>query len=114
MLTLVIDATGNLKAINDAFRWIAHGGRYVIVGLQRDHICFSHPEFHKREATLMSSRNATNADFDFVIHNIKAKRIDVNKFITDRIPFHKLDKEFPTLLDPARGVVKAVIDIVDE
>jgi threonine dehydrogenase-like Zn-dependent dehydrogenase len=114
MPTLVMDATGNLNAINGGFRWIAHGGRFVLVGLQKDQICFSHPEFHKREATLMSSRNATNADFDFVIHNIKAKRIDVNKFITDRIPFHKLEKEFPTLLDPARGVVKAVIDMVGE
>lgn len=114
MPTLVIDATGNLKAITDGFRWIAHGGRYVLVGLQRDNICFSHPEFHKREATLMSSRNATSADFDFVIHNIKAKRIDVDKFITDKIPFTMLDKEFPTLLDPDRRVVKAVIDIVGE
>lgn len=113
MPTLVVDATGNLNAINDGFRWIAHGGRYVLVGLQKDQISFSHPEFHKREATVMSSRNATNADFDFVIHHMKARRIEVDKFITDKIPFGKLESEFPSLLDPERGVVKAVIDMVD-
>jgi 2-desacetyl-2-hydroxyethyl bacteriochlorophyllide A dehydrogenase len=111
MPTLVIDATGNIKAINGGFNWIAHGGRYVLVGLQGSEVSFSHPEFHKREATLMSSRNATKADFDFVIDNIKAKRIDVNKFITHTIPFDSADQEFPTLLDPGRGVVKAVIEM---
>src|SRR5690606_19291815 len=55
----VIDATGSLTAINQGFQYIAHGGNYVLVGLQKGEIAFSHPEFHKREATLMSSRNAT-------------------------------------------------------
>jgi 2-desacetyl-2-hydroxyethyl bacteriochlorophyllide A dehydrogenase len=114
MPTLILDATGNLKAINDGFNWIAHGGRFVLVGLQRNEISFSHPEFHKREATLMSSRNATKADFDFVIRNIKIKQINVNKFITHIIPFGKVRDEFPTLTDPDRGVVKAVINMVDD
>ncbi len=63
MPTVVIDATGNLKAINNAFQYMAHGARYVLIGLQKGEIRFSHPEFHKREATVMSSRNATRADF---------------------------------------------------
>ena len=33
MPTVVIDATGNLKAINSAFQYMAHGARYVLVGL---------------------------------------------------------------------------------
>ena len=57
MPTVVIDATGSRKAINDGFQYLAHGGRYVLVGLQKGEVQFSHPEFHKREATLMSSRN---------------------------------------------------------
>src|SRR5436189_4830231 len=64
MPTVVIDATGNLKAINDAFNYMAHGGRYILIGLQKENISFSHPEFHKRETTLMSSRNATRLNFE--------------------------------------------------
>ena len=56
---VVIDATGGLKAINNAFQYMAHGARYVLIGLQKGDIFFSRPEFHKREGTLMSSRNAT-------------------------------------------------------
>src|SRR6185503_6743165 len=64
MPTVVIDATGNQSAVNGAFQYLAHGGRLVLIGLQKGEISFSHPEFHKREATLMSSRNATRADFE--------------------------------------------------
>ena len=35
MPTVVIDATGNLGAINKAFQYLSHGGRYVLVGLQK-------------------------------------------------------------------------------
>src|SRR5665811_430379 len=54
MPTVVIDATGSQKAINNALQYLAHGGRFVLIGLQKEEICFSHPEFHKRETTLMS------------------------------------------------------------
>ncbi|HLI92607.1 MAG TPA: zinc-binding alcohol dehydrogenase family protein, partial [Puia sp.] len=67
MPTVVVDATGSLQAINRAFEYMAAGGRYVLVGLQKGEIGFSHPEFHKREGTLMSSRNATREDFDRVM-----------------------------------------------
>src|SRR5690242_2322890 len=59
MPSVVIDATGNQTAINNSFRYMSHGGRYILIGLQKDNITFQHPEFHKREGTLMSSRNAT-------------------------------------------------------
>src|SRR5690606_20117740 len=52
MPTVVIDCTGNVKAINNAFQYMAHGARFVLIGLQKNEIIFSHPEFHKREATL--------------------------------------------------------------
>jgi threonine dehydrogenase-like Zn-dependent dehydrogenase len=71
MPTVVIDATGSQKAINNGFNYLAHGGRYVLVGLQKGDLIVSHPEFHKREATLMSSRNATREDFEQVIQAIK-------------------------------------------
>ncbi len=71
----VIDATGSLTAINQGFQYIAHGGNYVLVGLQKGEIAFSHPEFHKREATLMSSRNATREDFDQVLDAMAAGQI---------------------------------------
>ena len=111
MPTLVIDATGNQKAINQAFQYMAHGGRYVLVGLQKNDVTFSHPEFHKREGTLMSSRNATKADFEFVMNALKLKQIDESKFLTHTIAFLQVKAEFASLLQPEKGVIKAIIDL---
>jgi len=112
MPTVVIDATGNLKAINNAFQYLSHGGRYVLVGLQKGDICFSHPEFHKREATLMSSRNATRQDFSHVISSMKKKLVDPTNYITHRVDFDQVKDEFAGWLNPANGVIKAMVEIV--
>lgn len=111
MPVVVIDATGNLKAINNAFQYLAHGGRYVLVGLQKEEIHFSHPEFHKREATLMSSRNATREDFEYVVSSIKSGKTDPLKFITHKVSFDELAAEFPLYNKPATGVIKAMVEI---
>lgn len=111
MPTVVIDATGNLKAINGAFQYMAHGARYVLVGLQKENISFSHPEFHKREATLMSSRNATRDDFEHVMNCMKNGQVNPSTYITHQLPFQKVKEEFPSLLDPANGVIKAMIEM---
>ena len=109
MPTVVIDATGNLKAINNAFQYLSHGARYVLIGLQKGEICFSHPEFHKREATLMSSRNATIEDFEHVISSMKKKLVDPTTYITHRVDFDQVKDEFEGWLNPSNGVIKAMI-----
>ena len=111
MPTTVIDATGNLKAINTAFQYMAHGGRYVLIGLQKENISFSHPEFHKREGTLMSSRNAIRKDFEQVIACIKRGQITPTTYITHRVVFDDVIGEFENWLDPTNGVIKAMIEV---
>ncbi|WP_161890456.1 zinc-binding alcohol dehydrogenase family protein [Pontibacter russatus] len=111
MPTVVIDATGNQKAINNAFRYMAHGARYVLIGLQKGDICFSHPEFHKREATLMSSRNATRADFEHVISSMKKGLIDPTTYITHRVMFDDVAREFEGWLSPESGVIKVIVEV---
>ncbi len=111
MPTVVIDATGNLKAITNAFQYMAHGARYVLVGLQKGEISFSHPEFHKREATLMSSRNATREDFEHVIASMKKGLVEPTTYITHRIPFHQVKDDFESWLKPETGVIKAMVEL---
>ena len=109
--TVVIDATGSQQAINKGFEYIAHGGRYVLVGLQKGLISISHPEFHKREATLMSSRNATRADFEHVIESIKKGLVEPANYITHRVQFDQVKADFAGWLNPANGVIKAMIEM---
>jgi 2-desacetyl-2-hydroxyethyl bacteriochlorophyllide A dehydrogenase len=111
MPTVVIDATGNLKAINNAFGYMAHGARYVLVGLQKGEIIFSHPEFHKREATLMSSRNATRQDFEHVIASMKKGLVTPTTYITHRVQFDEVKDQFASWLKPETGVIKATVEL---
>lgn len=111
MPTVVIDATGNLKAIQNAFGYMAHGARYVLVGLQKGDISFSHPEFHKREATLMSSRNATRQDFEHVIACMKKGLVKPTTYITHRVQFDEVKDQFASWLKPETGVIKATVEL---
>jgi 2-desacetyl-2-hydroxyethyl bacteriochlorophyllide A dehydrogenase len=111
MPTIVIDATGNLNAINNAFQYMAHGGKYVLVGLQKGNISFSHPEFHKREATLMSSRNATREDFIQVIQSMKNRDIIPATYVTHRLKFNEVKDRFHELSDPSNKTIKAIIEM---
>ncbi|WP_175634352.1 zinc-binding alcohol dehydrogenase family protein [Pedobacter ghigonis] len=111
MPTVVIDATGNQKAINGAFQYMAHGARFLMIGLQKGDISFAHPEFHKREATLMSSRNATRADFEQVIAAMKSGLVNPKTYITHRTKFDEVAHEFENWLDPKNGVIKVMIEV---
>lgn len=107
---VVFDATGNSKAMERGFQFIAHGGRYVLVSIVRDSITFADTEFHKREATLLGSRNATIEDFETVISAMRAGKIPDRALNTHRLALADVPARFSTLLDPAASVVKAIVE----
>jgi 2-desacetyl-2-hydroxyethyl bacteriochlorophyllide A dehydrogenase len=111
MPTVVIDATGNLDAINSAFTYMSHGGRYVLIGLQKEAIAFNHPEFHKREGSLFSSRNALRQDFMTVIEAVKKGEIQPTTYITHRVNFDDAGEAFAGWTDLGNGVIKAMIEM---
>lgn len=110
MPTLLFDASGSTGAINNAFSYMAHGARYVLVGLQKQEVHFSHPEFHKREGTLMSSRNALSSDFAYVMGRLKEKAIRPEQFITRRVPFEEAAALFS---DPERPLLAGIKTIIE-
>ncbi len=107
---VVFDATGNARAMERGFEFIAHGGTYVMISVVRDSITFSDPEFHKREATLMGSRNATLEDFHYVEQCLREGLIPDAALNTHRLTLGNVAEAFSTLLDPTQGVVKAIVE----
>ncbi|RVC78986.1 zinc-binding alcohol dehydrogenase family protein, partial [Mesorhizobium sp. M2A.F.Ca.ET.046.02.1.1] len=81
---LVFDATGNTASVQSAFAHVAHGGTLVLVSVVKDDITFSDPEFHKREMTLVGSRNALKADFEHVAASIRNGAVPLGKLVTHR------------------------------
>jgi len=107
---VVFDATGNPRAMERGFQFIAHGGRYVLVSVVSDDITFSDPEFHKREATLLASRNATLEDFATVIEASRKGLIPHEALNTHRLQLAETPLQFARLLDPSERVVKALVE----
>ena len=108
--TVIFDATGNKQSMMDGFMYLAHGGRYVLVSIVTYDICFPDPEFHKRETSLLSSRNASREDFAWVMECIAANKLTVEPMITHRCSFIELIDQFSHWTRPENSVIKAVVE----
>jgi len=107
---VVIDATGSSASMGQALGYCAFGGRLVFVGITQAEVSFPHaPVMHRRELSLLASRNALSRDFARIIGLIEAGRINTAPWITHLVPFADLIGIFPTLLEPDSGVIKAVV-----
>lgn len=109
--TSVFDATGNVQSMNEAIRYVAHGGQLIYVGLVKADIVFHDPEFHKREMGMLGSRNATREDFESVMAVLGGKTLNMDGFITHRARFEDLPDFMNRLLLPETQAVKAVVEL---
>jgi 2-desacetyl-2-hydroxyethyl bacteriochlorophyllide A dehydrogenase len=107
--TAVFDATGNPHSMRASFTYPGHGGRLIFVGLFQGDIAFNDPDFHKRELTLLSSRNATATDFQQIIAHLEAGQINVTPWITHRATTETAIDLFPHWFDRESGIIKALI-----
>jgi len=108
---VVVDATGNVKSMIAGLNYVAHGGTYVLVSVVRDPIAFEDPEFHKRETTLLASRNALPEDFAEVIEAMRVGRVPTKALLTHRAALEEAAGLFPVWIAPQAGVIKAMIEI---
>jgi 2-desacetyl-2-hydroxyethyl bacteriochlorophyllide A dehydrogenase len=108
---IVFDATGSRQSIENGFEFVANGGRYVLVSIVKGNITFTDADFHRKELTLMGSRNATAEDFERVIGAIRAGRVPSEKWITHRTTLQGAVRDLPNWANNKSGLIKAVIEI---
>jgi threonine dehydrogenase-like Zn-dependent dehydrogenase len=73
-------------------------------------IAFDDPEFHKREITLLATRNATEGDFEEVIRQIAGKAIRPELWITHRVGLEELPERFEAVRREPM-LVKALVEV---
>lgn len=108
---VVLDATGNPRAMEQGFDHVAHGGRYVLVSVVKEPITFMDPDFHRREMTLLGSRNATAQDFDRVVEAIRDGSAPVDRLITHRTDLRGAATDIPRWAMDKAGLIKALVEI---
>jgi 2-desacetyl-2-hydroxyethyl bacteriochlorophyllide A dehydrogenase len=109
--TVVFDATGSAASMAASFSLVAHGGRLVFVGLVQGEIAFDDPELHRRELTLLASRNATATDFDRTVAMLETGAVDIASWLTDRCTLAEVPRVFPEWARSTNSTIKALVDI---
>jgi 2-desacetyl-2-hydroxyethyl bacteriochlorophyllide A dehydrogenase len=105
----VFDATGNPKSMMNAFNYVSFGGKLVFVGLFQGDVNFNDPFFHRRELTVMSSRNAQAADFTYIIENMESGKINTNTWLTHQADYEGFIEVFENWLKPESKMIKGMI-----
>jgi alcohol dehydrogenase len=109
---VVIDATGSNKSMANALNYCAFTGRLAYVGITQQEVTFPHaPIMHRRELTLLASRNALPDDFTRIIRLIEDGRINTQPWITHHAAFDEMIEAFPNWLNPESGVIKAMVSM---
>ena len=111
---VIIDATGHAGSMVQCHQYAAVGGRVVYVGITAQDLTFPQaPFFHRRELSVMASRNALPADFPEIIQIITDGKINLQNWITHRLDITEVPEEFDKFTAPATGALKAVITVND-
>jgi 2-desacetyl-2-hydroxyethyl bacteriochlorophyllide A dehydrogenase len=106
----VFDATGNKESMHGCFNLVANGGQIVFVGLFQGQITFDDPNFHRREITLMASRNSTKRELKEILEMIEVGKINTNPWITHRSRMEDFIEVFPSWLQLNSGIIKGIIE----
>ncbi|GAB0112997.1 zinc-binding alcohol dehydrogenase family protein [Acidisoma sp. C75] len=108
---VVVDATGHAPSMNGGLGYVGHGGRYVLLSIVQADIAFPDPEFHKRETTLLASRNATAEDFHAVMAAMRAGAVPLAALASHRAPLAEGPAAIPGWARPEAGVIKALLEV---
>jgi 2-desacetyl-2-hydroxyethyl bacteriochlorophyllide A dehydrogenase len=108
--TVVLDATGSPDSMRQTFHFAEHGGLIVLVGLFIGELAFDDPNFHRRELTLLASRNSTGDVFRKIIAQMESGVLDTSPWITHRLRLADVPERFAEL--PTQpDLVKAMVEV---
>jgi alcohol dehydrogenase len=97
-----IDGTGDPTA--------RAGRQLIFVGIVNQQVSLFDPDLHRREATILASRNSTPAEHHRTMHLMESGEMDVSAWPTEITGPEKMAERFPLWVRKEAGIVKAVID----
>jgi 2-desacetyl-2-hydroxyethyl bacteriochlorophyllide A dehydrogenase len=106
---VVWDCTGNKASMEAAVELPVNGGSIVFVGIYNGELSFSDPDFHRRELSILASRNATARNFQDVIRLMEEGKVNPDQWITHECDADDFAAVFEDWLSPGSGLLKGVI-----
>lgn len=108
---IVFDATGHAGSMSRSFQFARFTGKVVFVGITKEPVPLDDPLFHRRELTLLASRNAVASDFVRILDLIEKGTLNTQPWISHRAAFAGLPESMAAWVKPETGVVKAVVGL---
>lgn len=108
---VVVDATGSHHSMSAALKYVGFAGRLVYVGVTAEELHFPHPLMHRREMSVLASRNALSPDFSRIIGLIEDGSINTLPWMTHRATLEEVPGVFTRWMQPESAVLKALVSI---
>jgi 2-desacetyl-2-hydroxyethyl bacteriochlorophyllide A dehydrogenase len=109
LFDIVFDCTGNKLSMEQSPARVAFGGTLVFVGLVNDKISLDDPLIHRRELTILASRNSANAFLE-LMYLMEVGRLDTSPWVTHRMKLEDVPERFPSVIREP-GLLKAMVTI---
>lgn len=105
----VIECCGNQYAVSEAIMSVKPGGTVVLVGVSTGPISVPIVAAVMKEAELQGAIAYTEQEFETCIDLIAKKKIDVEKYIDQKIPLEKLQDAFVDLTSGTTTNIKIIV-----
>lgn len=107
---IVIDCSGNTKAVDSELMSVKAGGTIILVGVSQKPIEFASILAVMKELTIKGSIAYTKEEFKDCISLIANKKINVMKFVDDIVPLTDVQKAYERLTSGTDDAVKIMVD----
>ena len=107
---VVIDCSGNTKAVESELMTVKPGGTIILVGVSQKPIEFASVLAVMKELTIKGSIAYTKEEFKDCINLIANKKIDVMKFVDDIVPLTNVQSAYERLTNGTDDSVKIMVD----
>lgn len=107
---VVIDCSGNTKAVESELMSVKAGGTIILVGVSQKPIEFASVLAVMKELTIKGSIAYTKEEFKDCINLISKKRINVMKFVDDIVPLTEVQKAYERLTSGTDDAVKIMVN----
>ena len=108
--SIVFDCTGDRESMENAIQLLQQGGKLVFVGIVNERLSIFDPDLHRREATILASRNSTPPEHHRVLELMESGQIDVSAWPMECASPEQMNERFPMWLRREAGIVKAVVE----
>lgn len=107
---VVLDCSGNSKAVSTAISAVREGGTVILVGVSMEEITIPSLQAVMKELTLKGAIAYTKGEFETCLNLMKTKQIDVLKFVSDIVGLDQVQASYERLTSGDDDAVKILVD----